>query len=190
VPDLSRVANTILFIILGPFIPTDVTLDIDATGNAKAALRTGRLSELVWKNRGRPGKRRGEKEKTRDMKPLLPLLRTRGLPGKALQLARQMLSSFRVSQLDAEFRVGLDDPADTAIMYSVLLPALASLSSLGAMRFRIEPVFDEPTFEVSLRGKIRVRPLKTIGSILGFAVSPTGWRVMRSMVVSRWRKKS
>jgi len=181
---LYIIAGIILFIILLLSIPVDMAFVLEAREDVKATARVGWLFGLVWKDMHRRKKKKPKKERKRGMKPLLSVLRTKGLPGRILKLGRQILSCLKVRQLDADFRVGLDDPADTGILCSVLWPALVPLSSFSPMRFRMEPAFDEPAFEVSLHGRVRLFPIQMVWPLLCFVLSPTGWRTVRSMVVS------
>jgi len=181
------IAGITLFITLVLLIPVDMALDLEAHENVKARMRVGWLFGLVQKDMRQRRKKKPEKKRKKNIKPVLSVLRTKGLPRGLLKLAGQMLSRLKVRQMDAELKVGLDDPADTAMMCSLLWPALVPLSSFGPVRLRIEPVFDEPAFEASLHGKVRLYPIQTVGPVLRFILSATGWRTIRSMVVSRWK---
>jgi hypothetical protein len=188
---LYIVAGIVLFIIGVLSIPVDMMLDIDSAGGEKAKMRMGWLFGLVWRDMRRRKKRKPEKVKKerRDIRPFLSLLRIRGLPTKALRLARQMLGLLKVKRLDADLRVGLDDPADTAMLWSVLWPALIPLNSYGPMIFRVEPAFGEAAFEVNVQGRVRLIPIQMVGPVLRFFVSREGWRLVRSMVVARWKRE-
>ena len=190
---LYIIAGIILFIILVLSIPIDMAVDFAAEENVKARMRVGWLFGLVWKDISGRKKKKVEKipEKKRKIriKPLLSVLRTKGLAGATLKLAKRMLSCLKVRQLDADFRVGLDDPADMGMMCAVLWPVLVPLSSFGPMKLRMEPAFDEPAFEVNLYGRVRLFPIQMVGPLLGFILSPTGWRTVRSVVVSWWKQK-
>ena len=187
---LYIVAGIVLFVIGVLFIPVDMMLDLDTAGDGGAKMRMGWLFGLVWKDIRRRKRKKPEKlkKRKRNIRPLLSILRTRDLPAKALTLARQMLGCIKVRQLDADLRVGLDDPADTAILWSVLWPAVIPLSSSGPVIFRIEPAFDEAAFDVSVRGRMRLIPIQTVGPVIRFIFSRAFLRLMRSMVVSRWKR--
>ena len=186
---LYIIAGIVLFIVLVLSIPVDMALDLEATERAGTKMRVGWLFGLFWKDiRGRRRKKPRKKEK-RDMKSFLSVLRVRGLPEGILKLTRRMLGTFKVRQMDVDIRLGLDDPADTGMMYSVLWPVFVPVSSFGPMNFRLEPAFDEPTFEASLRGRVRLYPIQMVGPVLRFVFSPTGLRAIRTMVVSRWKRK-
>jgi len=182
---LYIIAGIILFIIVMLSIPVDMAFDLEAHEDVKAKIRIGWLFGLVWKDIHPQKKKEPKKKKKRGMKPLLSMLRIKGLLRGILKLVRRILSCLRVRQLEVDFRVGLDDPADTGIMCSVLWPALVPISSFGPMMFRVEPVFDEVVFEGSLRGRVRVFPIQMVGPILCFVLSPTGLRTVKSMVTSR-----
>ena len=188
---LYIIAGVFLFIVLMLSIPVDMKFDLATHEHAKAKIRIGWLCGLVWKDiRARKKKKPKEKPKKRrkrGIKSFLPLLRIKGLLGKILKLIRQILGCLKVRQLDADFRVGLDDPADTGIMCSVLWPALVPISSFGPVRFRVEPVFSEFAFEASLQGWVRLFPIQLVWSLVSFVLSATGLRLLKLMVVSRWK---
>ena len=182
------IAGIILLLILMLSIPVELVFDLEIPGEAKPRVRVGWLFGLVWKEIRRR-KRKPKRKKKRSLKPFLSLLRTRGLPGNLLKLARKILSRVKVRQLDADLRVGLDDPVDTGMLWSVMWPALVSLNSSGPVKVRIEPSFAEPALEASVHGRIRLFPIEIVGSLLGFVLSPAGLRAARLMVVSRWRQR-
>ena len=181
------IAGITLFVVLVLFIPVDMALDLEAHESVKARMRVGWLFGVVQKDMRQLRKKKPEKKRKKNIKPILSLLRTKGLPGGILRLIRQILNRLKVRQMDAELKVGLDDPGDTAMMCSLLWPALVPLSSFGPVRLRIEPVFTEPAFEASLHGRVRLYPIQMVGPLLHFILSATGWRTIRSIVVSRWK---
>lgn len=188
---LYIIAGVILFIALMLSIPVDMKFDLATHEHAKAKIRIGWLFGLVWKDiRARKKKKPKEKPKKRrkrGIKSFLPLLRIKGLPGKILKLVRQIFGCLKIKQLDVALRVGLDDPFDTGMLCSVLWPALIPPSSSGKVRFRLEPVFSEFAFEASLQGWVRLFPIQLVWSLVSFVLSPTGLRLLKLMVVSRWK---
>jgi hypothetical protein len=185
---LYIIAGIIIVVILILSIPVEMAFDLEVPGEAKSRVRVGWLFGLVWKEIGR-GKRKPKRKKRRGLKSLLSLLITRELPGKLLKLVRQIVSRVKVRQLDADLRVGLDDPADTGMLCAFMWPALVSLRSSGPVKVRIEPSFAEPALEASVHGRIRLFPIEMVGPVLCFVLSPAGLRATRSMVVSRWRRR-
>jgi len=187
---LYIIAGIILFITFVLSIPVDMAFDFKIHEQVTARVRVGWFFGLVWKDiRGRKKEpeRKPQKRRKWNVKPFLSTLKIKGLPGKLLKLAKRLLGCLNIRELDANLRIGLDNPGDTGILYSILWPALIPLGSSDSIRFRTEPVFDAPTLEVSLHGRLRLFPVKVIGVILRFVLSPAGWRTLRSMVVSRWK---
>lgn len=188
---LYIIAGIILFIVLMLSIPVDISFGLEADENVKATARVRWLFGLVLKDiyprKKKKPKKEPKKRRKGNLKSLLSLIRIKGLPRRVLKLTRQILGCLKVRQLDADLRVGLDDPADTGMMWSVLWPAFVPLTSSGPKRLKMEPVFDEPGFEVSLHGGVRLFPIQTVWPLLCFVLSPTGLRIVKSMVVSRWK---
>ena len=186
---LYIIAGIVLFVVLVLSIPVDMVLDLEATERAGTKMRVGWLFGLFWKDiRGRRRKKPVKKER-KDFMSFLSVLRVRGLPEGILRLIRRMFGRIKVGQMDVDIRLGLDDPADTGMIYSVLWPLLVPVNPFGPVNFRVEPIFDEPAFETSLHGRIRVYPIQMVGPVLRFIFSPTGFRAIRTMVVSRWKRK-
>lgn len=188
---LYIIAGVILFIVLMLSIPVDIKFDLATHGHAKAKIRIGWLFGLVWKDirarKKKESKEKPKKRRKRGIKSFLPLLRIKDLPGKILKLIRQTLGCLKIKQLDVAFRVGLDDPSDTGMLCSVLWPALIPPSPSGKVRFRWEPVFSESAFEASLQGWVRLFPIQLVWLLVSFVLSPTGLRLLKLMVVSRWK---
>ncbi len=185
---LYIIAGIIILVTLTLFIPIELVFHLETAGEDRSRIRVGWLFGLAWKDIGR-GKKKPKKKKKRSMKPFLSLLRIEGVPSKLLRLVRQIFSCFKIRQLDADLRIGLDDPADTGMLYALLWPAFTSFNSSSPMRVNVEPSFTELALEVDLRGRIRLFPIKLVGTLLRFVLSPTGLRALRSMVVSSWKKK-
>ena len=126
---LYIVAGIVLFILLVFSIPVDMAFDVGGPGAARARMRVGWLFGLLGKEIGRSRKKPKEraskrKKKKRSAKPFLSLLVTKGVVRGLLKLSRRILSGVRVRHLDARLRIGLNDPADTVMLYSALWPVL------------------------------------------------------------------
>lgn len=182
------VAGILLVLILVLSVPVDLEFDFRTSGDGKAMLRVVCLFGLGGKNL-LPRKKKPKKGKKRDLRSFLTLITTRGVLAATIRLARRILASLRVRQLDADLRVGLDDPADTGMMCSVLWPLVVHPNLFGPIMFRVEPVFEGLALEATLRGEVRVIPAQMVANFLRFVFSPAGLRVVKLTVVSQWRKK-
>ena len=187
---LFVVAGIVLFILIVFSIPVDMAFDVGGPGGARSRMRVGWLFCLLGKEFGRRRKKpkvrasNGEKKK-RSGKPFLSPLATKGVATGLLKLSRRILSGVRVRHLDARLVIGLDDPADTGMLYSALCPVLVPLTYNSAANVRIELSFEEPALDLTARGRIRVFPIQMVWSVLLFALSPAGLRAMKRMVLRR-----
>ncbi len=174
---LYIVVGIVLFFILVLSIPIEMAFDTSRPG-AKA--RVGWAFGLLWKDVG------GEK-KGPGAKAFLDFLATRGSVSGLLKLAKRMIGGVKVKQLDAHLRMGLDDPADTGMLYSVIWPMLIPLNYIGSSNVRMDLCFEEAVLDFTGQGHVRVVPAQMIWAVLLFGLSPTGLRVISNMVVRRWR---
>ena len=187
---LYIVAGIVLFFLLVFSIPVDMAFDVGGPGAARSRMRVGWLFGLLGKEFGRRGEKPKErapkkKKKRRSAKPFLSLLVTKDVARGLLKLSRRILSGVRVRHLDARLRIGLDDPADTGVLYSALWPVLVPLTYNSSAKVRLELSFEEPALDLAARGQIRVFPIQMVWSVLLFALSPAGLRAMKRMVMRR-----
>ena len=195
-------AGIVLLVLLVLSVPVDMAFDVYGHGAARSRMRMGWLFGLLGKELGRgtnkpkeQGSKREKKspkeqtpirkKKTRSAKPLLSLLMTKGVSTGLLTLSRRILSSVRVRHLDARLVVGLDDPADTGMLYSALWPVLAPLTDNSSANVRMEFSFGEPALDLTARGRIRIFPIQMVWWVLLFALSPAGLQVMKLKVMRR-----
>ena len=185
---LYIVAGIVLLIILLFSIPVDMAFDVGGPGAARSRMRVGWLFGLLGKEIGRSRKKPRERasksrKKKRSANPFLSLLLTKGVARELVKLFRRILRGVRVKHLDARLRIGLDDPADTGMLYSSLWPVLFPLTN--NISARLELSFEEPALDLTARGRIRVFPIQMVWSVLRFALSPAGLRAMKRMVMRR-----
>ena len=178
-------------IILGPFflavlllsIPFDLVFSYERGEGSRSRMRIGWLFGLIGKELG--GEKKGRQKKPKEMKAKkgrrsfrepLAMFRARGFSARLLLLARRLVRSGQVRDVDIEFRVGTGDPMETGLLFGVIRPGVALAQSGISPNIRIEPNFVEETFEGHARGALRVYPIKLIPSLLAFALSPVTFR--------------
>jgi hypothetical protein len=196
---LYIIAGILLVIALGLAIPVDLVFDFKTSGGGKAVLRVEWLFGLVGKRllpRKKPEKpakvKKPKKDKRRDLRSVLSytaLVRARGVVPAFIKLVRRMAGSFHIHQLNVDLRLGLDDPADTGIVFGVLWPVFTLPVTLGFTTLRMNPVFDGLTFEVAFAGKVRVFPAEIMTHVLRFVFSLAGLRLIKAMAVLQWKKR-
>jgi len=197
------------------YVPLDVKLRLDIDNRPKFRLRLawffGLLDKEVKKGKPKDKKKvvevkpwtveKGEekkqakadvKRKTKkfDYKTVIEILRTKGLIKQFSRLLFRLIRCFRIRDLSAHLRVGLDNPADTGLLLAVLGPAIFFLGSAFPQSVSLQPSFaDKATFEGYLNGAIRLRPIKLVVPLAGFTFSLPTLRVIRILVRSKWKRK-
>ena len=198
VATLASLAAIIIFVLC---IPLNAVLDIDIYGRPKFRLRLvwffGLVSRGITKGRKKPkeeekriaeGKRKPKKRKIK-ARTIFKILRTRGLIGQVKCLLRDILKCFKIRDLRADFRVGLDDPADTGLLFALIGPLIFFLGSSRVHEIRVQPSFeDEAVFEGYLRGAVRLVPIQLVVPLLRFVFSLATLRLIKILVLAKWER--
>ena len=80
--------------------------------------------------------------------------------------------SVKLKRMRLRFRFGLGDPAQTGILYGLLQPVIASITSIADRReVEVEPVFNEETLEGSLELDLRIWLFKIVVPALKLILS-------------------
>ena len=168
--------------------PVDLAFSYKRGEGSRSWMRIVWLFGLIGKELG--GEKKSREKKPEEMKAKkgqssfrgpLAVFRARGFSGGLLLLARRLVRSVQVRDVDVEFRVGTGDPAETGLLFAIIGPSLALAQSRFSPNIRIEPNFVEETFEGHARGTVRVYPIKLIPLLLAFALSPATFRGLRAL---------
>lgn len=177
------------------FVPVNLTFNLGVPGRVSPgpALQVRWLFGLVKRDfpqKGKPRAERGTEKRKKagrrgpGLKRVLNALRTRGLPGRGLTLARRLLRQFRFRELDVHVRVGLGDPAETGMLCAAVWPALYP-RSVGRFNVLVEPEFLEPCFELAARGRASVVPARLVWPLTLFILSPSTLIALRRLIRRR-----
>jgi len=192
---LYVIAGIVLLCILVLSVPVDLAIDVDTTRERRSIFRIGWLWGVVGKDIKRrekkkppkkPKKKPAKKKKSR-LKPVMALLRAEGVLEGITKLIRRIITGIKIKNLNVYVRFGLDDPADTGILYSLYWQTLAGVILSRVIKIRVEPVFEETVYTLILTGNTRLYPAQMIGCVLSFLFSPAGFRTIKVMVGSRWK---
>ena len=203
---IAVIAGLAALFILVLCVPFGITLRLDVYGRPKLRLKLTWLFGLVRrelsKGKKKPGKEKPEEKKAvlkskpkakrrkGGAKLIFNLLRTRGLPRQIKKLVAGMFRPLKIRDFGADFRIGLDNPADTGMLFAAIGPALLLLSSAFPHRMRMQPSFaDGAVFEGYLHGTLRLRPIQLIIPVLGFVFSLPVFRAMKTLAWSKWKRK-
>lgn len=103
------------------------------------------------------------------------LLRDKSFRDRVVGYLHNTWEAIEKRDLKLFIRVGLDDPADTGILWSVLGPLSAILATNRNSDIALQPDFLDPVFEMQSSGMIRIIPLQLLYLTIGLLLSPTIW---------------
>jgi hypothetical protein len=191
----------ILLVILVLCVPLDFVFDIEVYGRPKVRMRLTWLFGLVRKELWRGGERREEEvrvvpEKRRRgerrvrVGTILQILRTKGLLRRAHRLLKDIVSRVKVRELLVDFRVALDNPADTALAFGAIGVVSGFLGSSSRHEIKVSPSFDgEALLEGYSHGWLRLWPIQLVIPLLRFALSLAALRAVKILIVAKWKRK-
>ena len=181
-------------------VPLYLVFQTRIDGKPKFSMRLiwlfGLVSHELRRGEKRPDKDEAteHKQKQRDwtwrIRATSEVLRTKGLLRQCFSLAKRIRRHINIKELVANFNVGLDNPADTGLLFAFIAPANLLLSYFSPHRIRIEPSFaGETIIEGHLYTAVRVRPIQLAAPLMGFAFSLPTLRAVKKLVLSKWKRK-
>lgn len=146
-------------------------------GIARVRLGKGKSGDHTVRKRVKARRRR---RKPGTAGRLVAVFERQGFLSRLLRLALDVLRRIQILELSLRIRMGLDDPADTGRLWAVLGPLSGMLAMLPVAHIAVEPRFDSAEFDIDLRSRIRVIPLRLLFTVLVFALSPATLRAVRA----------
>ena len=194
---LAGLAALVIFVLC---VPLDAALNIDTSGRPRLRLRLVWLFGLISKELTREKKKPEEKNEVAKKKPkkkrkigfrtILRILRSKGLLRQVKDLVRGVFGQLKFRELVVNLRLGLSNPAETGLLFSLIGPAIPFLSRASRGHIRVEPSFsDEAVFEGHLHGVLRLQPIKLVKPVSKFVFSLAFLRVVKTLVSSKWKRK-
>ena len=193
------VASLVALFFFVLYVPLEMVLNTDVYGKPKFRLRlswlfgliskeiTGKKEKPEEKRRAAKGKK---KHRRRDAMIIFRIIRTKGALRQLKELLKDVLSCLKIRNLVADFKIGLGNPADTGLLFTIIGPAAAFLGSSHLHQIRFEPSFsDDAVLQGYSHGTIRLRPIQLIPPFLKFIFSLTALRIARTLILSKWRRK-
>jgi hypothetical protein len=177
-------------------VPLDVAFNIDMSGKPEFKLRLvwffGLISkELSRENKKPEAKRKITKEKRRIwFRTTLRILRTKGMPRQLKDLVKDILGQLKIRELGVNLKLGLDNPADMGLVFALMGATTPFLRLPSQYQIRVQPSFyGEAVFEGYLQGVLRLWPITLVWSLLRFIFSLAAFRVVKILVLSKWKMK-
>ena len=180
-------------------VPLDATLDARVHGRLRFRVRLSWLFGLVQKeitgDKKKPEKKpeiaKGKrKHDWRRSKGIFEIIRTKGLLKQLRGLIKSVLSRLTIRGFVANLKIGLEDPADTGFLFAIIGPAVHFLGSSHFREIKVQPSFGgEAVFESFSYGRVRLRPIQLLTPFLRFAFSLATIRVVKKLVLTKWKRK-
>ena len=195
---LASLAAVVTFVLC---IPIHTELHLDVYGKPKFRMKLvwlfGLVSKQITKRKKKPeeeakvaeGKRKPKKGKLKP-RTIFKILRTRGLLRQIKNLLRDILRCLKIRDLRVNFTVGLDDPADTGLLFALIGPAIFFLGSSRVHEISVQPSFeDEAVFEGYLHGAVSLVPIQLVIPCLKFTFSLATLRLIKILVLAKWKRR-
>ena len=197
---IATLAGLAGLIILLLCIPLDAAFNLDTSEKPRFRLRLvwlfGLISKEVKKRekkpeeKKKPTKEKRKKKRRIGFRTILRILRTKGLLRQIKDLVRGVLGQFKIKELAVNLKLGLDNPADTGLLFALIGSTTPFLSLPSKYQIRVQPLFsEEAVFEGYLHGVLRLWPIKLVGPLLRFVFSLAVLRVIKILVLSKWKQK-
>ncbi len=190
---LSLAALSILCLL----VPLEIAIRFDLSQKVAFRLRVSWLFGLVKRERGwedgaavMTGLSQGGGRFGDIARAFRGVRHFRGLAGRFLRLLRSCLKSLRLKELVARLKVGLDDPADTGLLFAYLSP-LGLMGVFPGCDIDIQPSFEgDAVVQGYLSTVVSVAPVRLLVAVAGFVFSLPVIRAFASALGERWRKRS
>lgn len=127
----------------------------------------------------------GEKHRKLRLETIFKLIKIKGIVNQTKCLVLGILSIIKVRNLTANLRVGLEDPADMALLFVLTGPVNALLNILP-YEITVWPAYSgDLTFDAYVHSAIRLHPVSLISPLLSFIFSVPVFNVARVMVTAK-----
>jgi hypothetical protein len=117
------------------------------------------------------------------------ILQTKGLFKRLISFLRKTFKQIKVRELAGNLKIGLDNPADTGLLFAFMAPLNLAINYFLPNSIKIEPLFSGESFiKGYLYGAIRLWPIQLAASLIGLAVSLPVLRASKKMVLHKWKR--
>ena len=197
---IALLAGLVVLFVLLLSVPIDAVFSLNTSDSPKFRMRLVWLFGLIGKDMSKKEKMPERKEKPPKMKPekksrigfttALKILRTKGLIKRIINLIKGILRQFKLRELVINLNLGLDNPADAGFAFAMVGVTSPVINRIRRCQVNIKPYYhDEFVFEGHLRGVVRLQPISLAWPVLRFIFSLAALRVLKIMVLSKWKRK-
>ncbi len=101
------------------------------------------------------------------------------------RLVSALVRSVRVESLEADFRLGLEDPADTALVFGPAGAVSVLINLYTDHSIWLIPDMEGESLQGHLNARFRWRPIRLFRPVMGFLFSGTGRRMAKRALLRR-----
>lgn len=177
-------------------IPFDILCRIEVYERPKFRIRLKWLFGLLKKDiRGKrkPEEKRKERkpgEGIRSLRALFEIVRIEGMLKRLRRLVKEILHHLKIRELRVNFKVGLDNPADTAFLVGIIESSRLFWRPSFPHEIDIQADYEgEVVLEGYTQLAVRVLPVQIVAPMLRFLFSWSAIKAVRILVGAKWRKK-
>ena len=183
---LATALGIVLFFVLLLAIPVDLVFCIEKDVDFKPRIGLRWMFGLIKKDiSGKKEKPKKKEKREKTIKPLLAMLGTRGFSQRLLRFIRDSFRLLSLHELKLNLRVGLDDPAETGLLFAAIEPAMVYIRPFSSLDAQVEPDFGQENLRGYCKGDVRAFPIQLVGPFILFAFSTTTIRAIRAMLAAR-----
>jgi hypothetical protein len=118
------------------------------------------------------------------------ILQTKGLLKQLRSFIKRTIRQIKVRELAANLKIGLDNPADTGVLFAFIAPLNLAISYFLPNPIKIGPSFTGESFITGyLYGAVRLWPIQLAASLMALAFSLPALRASKKMVLYKWKRK-
>jgi len=190
---LGPILGILIFLIIVLCVPVDLVFNIGKRDHIESRVRIGWLFGLIGKDISGRRKQakvkvkvKKKKRKKRSFKPLLAVVRTRGLLKHVIRFIKDIIRRIKIRNLYIHLKLGLADPADTGFLFAAVTPLLTfARVQKPTIHVNIQPDFEQENLQGYAEGGVRVYPIQFIRPLLLFIFSLTTLRAIRAIIRAR-----
>jgi len=194
---IAVLAALAALLILALSVPLDLSFHASTRDKPRFGARFswffGLVNKDVEKGKTRPvRKKKAEAKRKRragGVRFFLDILKTRGLVKQVVVLIKSILGRIHIRDTALDLKIGLEDPADTGLLFSFAGPIAAFMNLYTTHNITLQPsTGDGIVFEGYTQGKVRLRPIEVVPPLLKFIFSAAVFRAAGTVIIRQWKR--
>jgi len=122
-----------------------------------------------------PKQKRGKKSHSKSSAVAFRLIRQKAFRRRIVKFLSQLINSVKRNNIRLQMTIGLDNPADTGLLWAIIGPISGWMSTIEDTNMVIVPDFSDDVFEIDGRGSLSFIPLRMIILAAALVLSPVVW---------------